>query len=75
MIKSSATKAMGGGGSVYGSAETFEYGDLTATMEWLEKACANSNKKGWRWLGILYDYDRDYYKKVNKALSYQQSLW
>ena len=36
---------MGGGKSVYGSAETFEYGDLTATMEWLEKACANSNKK------------------------------
>ncbi len=71
MIKSSATKAIvGGGGSVYGSAETFEYGDLTATMEWLEKACANRNKKGRRWLGVLYDYDRYYYKKVNKALSY-----
>lgn len=36
----------GDGGSVYGSAETFKYGDLTATMEWLEKACANNNEKG-----------------------------
>ena len=44
--KEQCNKGNGGGGSVYGSAETFEYGDLTATMEWLEKACANSNKKG-----------------------------
>lgn len=59
-------------GSVYGSAETFEYGDLAAKMEWLEKACANDNAKGCIRLSFMYYEGKNVETNFEKALKYHQ---